>query len=92
MQQDPRNTETQEILLHILSFAMNADAHFEAVQCPSWAVSLGYLGVSAAVVLSNFGSAVSSLFVAEWLSLRVGLRPQLPPSSCASDFHAHSDR
>jgi len=36
---------------------MNADAHFEAVQCPSWAVSLGYLGVSAAVVLSNFGSA-----------------------------------
>lgn len=26
-------------------------------QCPSWAVSIGYLGVSAAVVFSNWGSA-----------------------------------
>ena len=30
-------------------------------QCPSWAVAIGYLGVSCAIVLSNFGSAVSSI-------------------------------
>jgi hypothetical protein len=29
-------------------------------QCPSWAPSLGYMGVAAAVGLSNWGSAVSS--------------------------------
>jgi len=28
-------------------------------QCPSWASSLGYMGVAAAVCLSNWGSAVS---------------------------------
>ena len=28
-------------------------------QCPSWAVSLGYMGVAAAACLSNWGSAVS---------------------------------
>jgi V-type H+-transporting ATPase proteolipid subunit len=28
-------------------------------QCPSWAASLGYMGVAAAVCLSNWGSAVS---------------------------------
>ena len=28
-------------------------------QCPSWAPSLGYMGVAAAVGLSNWGSAVS---------------------------------
>ena len=27
--------------------------------CPSWALSLGYLGVAAGAVLSNWGSAVS---------------------------------
>ena len=27
-------------------------------QCPSWAASLGYMGVAAAVCLSNWGSAV----------------------------------
>lgn len=27
-------------------------------QCPSWAPSLGYMGVAAAVCLSNWGSAV----------------------------------
>jgi hypothetical protein len=29
-------------------------------QCPSWAASLGYMGVAAAVCLSNWGSAVST--------------------------------
>lgn len=29
-------------------------------QCPSWAASLGYMGVAAAVCLSNWGSAVSN--------------------------------
>lgn len=28
--------------------------------CPSWAISLGYMGVAAGAVLSNWGSAVSS--------------------------------
>ena len=28
-------------------------------QCPSWAASLGYMGVAIAVCLSNWGSAVS---------------------------------
>ena len=27
--------------------------------CPSWAICVGYTGVAAAVVLNNFGSAVS---------------------------------
>ena len=29
--------------------------------CPSWALSLGYMGVAAGAVLSNWGSAVSRL-------------------------------
>lgn len=29
--------------------------------CPSWALSLGYMGVASGAVLSNWGSAVSSL-------------------------------
>ena len=29
--------------------------------CPSWALSLGYLGVASGAVLSNWGSAVSLL-------------------------------
>jgi hypothetical protein len=37
---------------------MNDDESGDA-QCPSWAVSLGYLGVASAVCLSNWGSAVS---------------------------------
>ena len=38
-----------------------ADA-YEATEyglCPSWAVSLGYVGVATGAVLSNWGSAVS---------------------------------
>lgn len=30
----------------------------EVTQCPSWAAALGYMGVAAAVCLSNWGSAV----------------------------------
>jgi len=30
--------------------------------CPSWALSLGYMGVAAGAVLSNWGSAVSFRF------------------------------
>jgi len=30
-------------------------------QCPSYAVALGYMGVAAAVCLSNWGSAVSAV-------------------------------
>lgn len=36
---------------------MNDDETPGDALCPSWAPGLGYLGVSAAVVLSNFGSA-----------------------------------
>jgi hypothetical protein len=35
--------------------------NFEVTQCPSWAASLGYMGVAAAVCLSNWGSAVRFL-------------------------------
>lgn len=31
--------------------------------CPSWALSLGYMGVAAGAVLSNWGSAVSCFFL-----------------------------
>ena len=30
--------------------------------CPSWALSLGYMGVAAGACLSNWGSAVSGYF------------------------------
>ena len=39
--------------------------------CPSWALSLGYLGVAAGAVLSNWGSAVSS-FEHKTCSIRWG--------------------
>ena len=29
--------------------------------CPSWATGVGYMGVAAAVILSNWGSAVSAV-------------------------------
>jgi hypothetical protein len=37
---------------------MNDDENAADALCPSWASSLGYGGVAAAVVLSNWGSAV----------------------------------
>jgi hypothetical protein len=37
---------------------MNDDESAADALCPSWASSLGYGGVAAAVVLSNWGSAV----------------------------------
>lgn len=33
--------------------------------CPSWALSLGYLGVASGAVLSNWGSAVS-FYICNW--------------------------
>ena len=38
-------------------------ADLEVAQCPSWAASLGYAGVAAAVCLSNLGSAVRIVVV-----------------------------
>ena len=38
-------------------------------QCPTWAASLGYMGVAAAVCLSNWGSAVSRRQVVKWMQL-----------------------
>jgi len=34
-----------------------ADIDFQPALCPSWALSVGYLGVASAAVLSNWGSA-----------------------------------
>jgi hypothetical protein len=34
-----------------------------AALCPSWATGVGYMGVAAAVVLSNWGSAVRTIFL-----------------------------
>jgi ATP synthase proteolipid subunit len=34
-----------------------------AALCPSWATGIGYLGVAAAVVLSNWGSAVRNMLI-----------------------------
>lgn len=38
---------------------MADEAPMTEALCPSWATGLGYMGVAAAVVLSNWGSAVS---------------------------------
>ncbi len=35
---------------------------FQVYLCPSWALSLGYMGVAAGACLSNWGSAVSFFF------------------------------
>eukprot|EP00985_Skeletonema_marinoi_P009406 scaffold4386_cov138-Skeletonema_marinoi.AAC.9 len=42
----------------------NANYAYDSMQvylCPSWALSLGYMGVASGAVLSNWGSAVSCL-------------------------------
>jgi len=39
---------------------VDSNPQMEPAQCPSYAAGLGYLGVAAAVCLSNWGSAVSS--------------------------------
>lgn len=39
---------------------MADEAQITDALCPSWATGVGYMGVAAAVVLSNWGSAVSS--------------------------------
>ena len=41
--------------------------------CPSWALSLGYLGVASGAVLSNWGSAVSYILLLLLLLLGIGL-------------------
>ena len=38
---------------------VDSNTQMEPAQCPSYAAGLGYLGVAAAVCLSNWGSAVS---------------------------------
>lgn len=42
--------------------------------CPSWALSLGYLGVASGAVLSNWGSAVSFI-----IFIIVGIGLHFPP-------------
>ena len=36
--------------------------------CPSWALSVGYCGVASAAVLSNWGSAVSYVYVIDTIN------------------------
>ncbi len=47
--------------------------------CPSWALSLGDLGVASGAVLSNWGSAVSYIFI---ILLVLGIGPHFPPMQC----------
>lgn len=37
---------------------VDSNPQMEPAQCPSYAAALGYMGVAAAVCLSNWGSAV----------------------------------
>lgn len=41
---------------------VDSNPQMEPAQCPSYAAGLGYLGVAAAVCLSNWGSAVSTVY------------------------------
>ena len=59
--------------------------------CPSWALSLGYLGVASGAVLSNWGSAVSFFFDAFYFGVgRQGARAmimlRLSPERLPSEF------
>jgi hypothetical protein len=56
--------------------------------CPSWALSLGYLGVASGAVLSNWGSAVSYFFLFYYL-LGIG---QFPPMQCCPLDNKMSNR
>jgi hypothetical protein len=47
------------VLVHRIKYQMIDQGPPLDAQCPSWAASLGYMGVAAAVCLSNCGSAVS---------------------------------
>lgn len=47
-------------------------ASLVVAQCPSWAVAIGYLGVSFAMILSNFGSAVSNMLIILFEESRTG--------------------
>lgn len=59
-------------------------ADYEATEyglCPSWALSLGYMGVAAGACLSNWGSAVSSfVFVKGLRKIKALVHPDLRPS------------
>ena len=55
---------------------MADEAQITDALCPSWATGVGYMGVAAAVVLSNWGSAVSSH--------RCHCAPEAAPSDFAS--------
>ena len=45
---------------------VDSNPQMEPAQCPSYAAALGYLGVAAAVCLSNWGSAVRSFHFFSW--------------------------
>ena len=64
--QSVRSTDTGPLCwIHSQQFIhtatmVDSNPQMEPAQCPSYAAGLGYLGVAAAVCLSNWGSAVSS--------------------------------
>lgn len=71
-------------------------ADYEATEyglCPSWALSLGYMGVAAGACLSNWGSAVSSfVFVTGvFVKSKHWCIPICDRDSCCilSDIHVH---
>lgn len=43
-----------------MSTMLQEGVSMDAAQCPSWATALGYMGVAAAVCLSNWGSAIGT--------------------------------
>lgn len=53
-------------------------------QCPTWAASLGYMGVAAAVCLSNWGSAVSH----SWVSTPGSALGEAFPTGASTPIHA----
>ena len=58
---------------------MADEAPLTEALCPSWATGVGYMGVAAAVVLSNWGSAVSPTF---YRAITMTYEKELLGSSC----------
>lgn len=58
--------------------------------CPSWATGVGYMGVAAAVVLSNWGSAVSPCIVVRHNKMTRGLDGTSPGFLNFCSFRRHA--
>jgi hypothetical protein len=56
---DKKKTRSSSLFVSLQKHTMDDQGPTSDAQCPTWAASLGYMGVAAAVCLSNWGSAVS---------------------------------